>query len=78
MKVWINHHQMFYYDEDSYQFKAVLGVNWFKHKPFVTKKFKTWKGFTFSFYFIKWQINFHFVNDYEAYSARMNYRSTRT
>jgi len=74
MKAWFSWCHMFYYDEDSYPTKFILGINWYRHQPFSSKKFKSWRGFTVVFYVIKYQVSFHFVDDYAAYEYRMNYR----
>ncbi len=70
MKVLFDHCNL--YNEDDHSVK--LGINWYKHAPQNSKKFKAWKGFTFTFYLIYWQVNLTYISDYDAYKARLNYR----
>lgn len=74
MKLWLESCGNWLIDEENLYF----GISAHKHSPLARPKLglKTWKGFTLAVYFYKWRIALHYVNDYAAYSKRINYRST--
>ncbi len=70
MKIWFEKCLNYTTDSDC---PVNLGLYWYKHIV-LNKKFKPWHGFSVVFHLIKWTIVFNFVDDYEAYQAKMIYR----
>lgn len=76
MKAWFSWCHMFPdLEEGGYNVK--FGIDWYRHKSLVNKRFRGWRGFSIIFYLIKYQITFNIVDDYEAYEYRVNYRWTK-
>lgn len=54
-----------------------LGLDWHKHRSIESKLFKNWNGFSMVLHFFKWSITLNWVDDYEAYDYKMNFRYMR-
>lgn len=68
MRCWFSYCLNYSYDSDT---AVDVGVHWYKHKN-THPKYKSWFGFTVTFYLLKYLINFTFVNDYNAYDTKIN------
>jgi hypothetical protein len=64
MKFWFECCMNFYDDCPT----LMIGLGGYRHKR------SEWKGFTLQFLFIKWIIQFHYVDNWEAYDTIVNKR----
>ncbi len=54
-----------YFDDSNVR----LGMGWYRHS-----KDHKWWGITVEFYLLYWMITATFVNDFDAYDRKINYR----
>lgn len=71
MKIWFEHCINYTTTSDC---PVKLGLDWYRHKKAKHKLFKYWNGFSITCHFFKWTITLNYVDDFEAYNARINYR----